>query len=80
MYDRPVCATTTRLTKIKQGDKATQGVNLATHLYEFIREIRPSDQAGVDNVDSVNFTPDGKAYAYSFIQNLSELHVVEGLK
>ena len=40
MYDRPVCATTTRLTKIKQEDKATQGVNLATHLYEFIREIR----------------------------------------
>jgi hypothetical protein len=40
MYDRPVCATTTRLSKIKQGDKATVGVNLATHLYEFIREIR----------------------------------------
>jgi hypothetical protein len=40
MYDRPVCATTTRLSKIKQGEKATVGVNLATHLYEFIREIR----------------------------------------
>ena len=40
MYDRPVCATTTRLTKIKQEEKATVGVNLATHLYEFIREIR----------------------------------------
>jgi hypothetical protein len=48
MYDRPVCATTTRLTKIKQADKATQGVNLATHLYEFIREIRGRlDQYGV---------------------------------
>ena len=40
MYDRPVCATTTRLSKIKQEEKATVGVNLATHLYEFIREIR----------------------------------------
>jgi hypothetical protein len=40
MYDRPVCATTTRLSHIKQGDKQTVGVNLATHLYEFIREIR----------------------------------------
>jgi hypothetical protein len=40
MYDRPVCATTTRLSHIKQQDKATVGVNLATHLYEFIREIR----------------------------------------
>ncbi|HTI73148.1 MAG TPA: carbohydrate binding domain-containing protein [Candidatus Limnocylindria bacterium] len=40
MYDRPVCATTTRLSKIKQEEKPTVGVNLATHLYEFIREIR----------------------------------------
>jgi len=40
VYDRPVCATTTRLSKIKQEDKATVGVNLVTHLYEFIREIR----------------------------------------
>ncbi len=40
MYDRPVCATTTRLTGIGQKEKATVGVNLATHLYEFIREIR----------------------------------------
>jgi hypothetical protein len=40
MYDRPVCATTTRLSKIKQQEKASVGVNLATHLYEFIREIR----------------------------------------
>jgi hypothetical protein len=40
MYDRPVCATTTRLSKIKQDEKAAVGVDLATHLYEFIREIR----------------------------------------
>jgi hypothetical protein len=39
-FDRPVCATTTRLSKIKQEEKATVGVDLATHLYEFIREIR----------------------------------------
>ena len=40
MYDRPVCATTTRLSKIKKEEKPTVGLNLATHLYEFIREIR----------------------------------------
>jgi hypothetical protein len=40
MYDRPVCATTTRLSKVKQDEKPTVGVHLATHLYEFIREIR----------------------------------------
>jgi hypothetical protein len=39
-YDRPVCATTTHLSKIKGDEKATVGLNLATHLYEFIREIR----------------------------------------
>jgi hypothetical protein len=40
VLDRPVCATTTRLSKIKQEEKPTFGVDLATHLYEFIREIR----------------------------------------
>jgi hypothetical protein len=40
MYDRPVCATTTRLSKIKKDEKPTVGINLATHLFEFIREIR----------------------------------------
>lgn len=40
LYDRPVCATTTRLSGIKKEEKATVGVQLATHLYEFIREIR----------------------------------------
>ena len=40
IYDRPVCATTERLVEIKQREKATLGVNLATHIYEFIREIR----------------------------------------
>ena len=32
MYDRPVCATTTRLSKIKKVEKPTVGINLATHL------------------------------------------------
>jgi len=40
MYDRPVCATTTHLSKIPRNEKAVVGVNLATHLFEFIREIR----------------------------------------
>jgi hypothetical protein len=40
MYDRPVCATTTHLSGIRQKEKGTVGINLATHLYEFIREIR----------------------------------------
>jgi hypothetical protein len=40
MYDRPVCATTARLSNVRKDEKATVGINLVTHLYEFIREIR----------------------------------------
>jgi hypothetical protein len=40
IYDRPACATTTRLSGIAAGEKSTVGINLVTHLYEFIREIR----------------------------------------
>jgi hypothetical protein len=48
MYDRPVCATTTRLNSITLAEKPTVGVNLATHIYEFIREIRGRvDQYGL---------------------------------
>jgi hypothetical protein len=71
MFDRPVCATTTRLSKIKQGEKPTVGVDLATHLYEFIREIRGRvDQYGAffsqtkDYLDAKKREhPELKAYA-----------------
>ena len=33
-----------------------------------------------DRLGSVEFTPDGKIYVYSFTQSLSELHLVDGLK
>lgn len=38
--DRPVCATTRYLSHIPGGDRPVLGVQYATHLYEFIREIR----------------------------------------
>ena len=40
LYDRPVCATTDRLTAIRQAERTTVGVNLATHIYEFMQGIR----------------------------------------
>ncbi len=56
-------------------------LNLKTGKRELIREIAPADRAGLeDRLGSVEFTPDGKSYVYSFTQNLSELHLVEGLK
>lgn len=55
-------------------------VNWKTGRREPMREITPSDRAGIDGLDSLNLTPDGRAYAYSCVQTLSDLHVVDGLK
>ena len=55
-------------------------LNWKTGHRELVREIAPADRAGTDNVNSLRLTPDGKAYTYSCIQNLSELHIVQGLK
>jgi Tol biopolymer transport system component len=43
-------------------------------------EITPADRAGVDGIETPAIALDGKAYAYSYMQSLSELHMVEGLK
>jgi hypothetical protein len=40
----------------------------------------PADPAGVAPGGSVRLSADGKSYAYSFIRNLSELYLIEGLK
>ncbi len=55
--------------------------NLKSGRRELLREIAPADRAGLeDRLGSVEFTPDGKTYVYSFTQVLSELHLVDGLK
>ncbi len=55
-------------------------VNWKTGKRELWREIMPDDSAGVNDISGVRLTPDGKSYAYSYVQELSELHLVEGLK
>lgn len=55
-------------------------VNWRTGRRELWREIKPADSAGVGDISGVHLTPDGKSYAYSYTQQLSELHLVEGLK
>jgi Tol biopolymer transport system component len=47
---------------------------------ELLKEIIPSDRAGVSAAGVVKVTPDGKAYAYSQVQSLHELQLIEGLK
>ena len=53
-------------------------VDLASGRRELFKKIEPSDPAGVDLVDAA-FTPDGKYYAYSCFNALSQLYLVEGL-
>ena len=55
-------------------------VNWKTGRRKLVREVTPADRAGTGNVNSLWFTPDGSAYAYSCIQNLSAMHIVEGLR
>jgi hypothetical protein len=44
------------------------------------KEIMPQDRAGVDAINRVCITPDGRSYAYSYMQQLSELFLVDGLR
>jgi serine/threonine protein kinase len=47
---------------------------------ELVREIAPADQAGIASSFGIVVTPDATAYAYSTVQMLHELYLVEGLK
>ncbi len=47
---------------------------------ELWKELMPADAAGLNTINRVVVTPDGRAYAYSYIRNLSNLYLVEGLK
>jgi eukaryotic-like serine/threonine-protein kinase len=47
---------------------------------ELMMELAPVDRAGAIGALTVQMTSDGKSYAYSYPQELSELHLVEGLK
>jgi hypothetical protein len=44
------------------------------------KEIAPSDRAGVEAGFTLQITPDGKYYAYSFQRLLSDLYLIEGLR
>jgi hypothetical protein len=55
-------------------------LDLVTGRRELLHELVPPDQAGVLPGASLSVSADGKSYAYSFIRNLSELYLIEGLK
>jgi hypothetical protein len=55
-------------------------LDLVTGRRELLHELVPPDPAGVAPLGLASVSADGKSYAYSFIRNLSELYLIEGLK
>jgi eukaryotic-like serine/threonine-protein kinase len=55
-------------------------VDRATGRREVLLEATPSDRAGVTGGGGVLVAPDGKTYAYSVSQQLSELQLVDGVR
>jgi serine/threonine protein kinase len=47
---------------------------------ELVRTLEVGDPAGLTAIPNVRFTPDGKAYAYSYSRELSDLFLVQGVK
>jgi Tol biopolymer transport system component len=55
-------------------------LNLATGERSRFKEISVADPTGVSTFGTVQLTPDGKCYCYSFLRSLSRLYVVEGFR
>ena len=55
-------------------------IDVTTGQRTLLHEISPRDVVGVDSVGDIRLTPDGKSYAYVYIQNLFSLYQVTGLK
>jgi hypothetical protein len=56
-----------------------QRLELATGRREPWRTLMPADGAGVSQLSPV-ITPDGSAYALSYVRTLSDLFLVDGVK
>ena len=64
-------------------DKTTAPVyriELATGKRQIVNTVSVSDPAGVTAVVNMRITPDGKAYAYSYNRELSDLYLVAGVR
>ena len=55
-------------------------LNVSSGRRELWKEFRPLDSGGVESLESVRLTRDGKTYVYSYQRELSTLYLVEGLK
>jgi serine/threonine protein kinase/Tol biopolymer transport system component len=55
-------------------------LDLASGQREFLKELMPSNPAGLLFMTPPHLTPDGKSYAYTYYRVLSDLYLVEGMK
>jgi eukaryotic-like serine/threonine-protein kinase len=54
-------------------------LNIATGQRQLFREITPSDEAGLFGMSKIVFSANGRAYVYSYVRQLSELYLVNGV-
>lgn len=54
-------------------------VNLVTGWRTLLYRLTPTDRAGVTDGPSVQLTPDGRSYAYSYVRILSDLYSISSL-
>lgn len=54
-------------------------IDTASGRQNIVRELAPTDAAGLIGISPVVLSADAKAYAYSYRRTLSELYVVHGL-
>ncbi|HKD20006.1 MAG TPA: hypothetical protein VKG23_19295, partial [Thermoanaerobaculia bacterium] len=47
---------------------------------ELWKEIAPADRTGLDRIDAIRMTPDGRAYAYGYTRILGSLQIAENLR
>ncbi len=66
----------------REGDRQFQIYrhDIATGESTLFKELKPSDLAGINKMNSVLLTPDGKWYAYSYERTLSHLFIIDGVK
>jgi tRNA A-37 threonylcarbamoyl transferase component Bud32 len=55
-------------------------IELATGKRTLVREIMPTNPAGLPGIRSFAMTPDARYLAYNYVRKLSDLYLIEGLK
>ena len=55
-------------------------IELTSGKRTLVREIMPSNPAGLAGIRSIAMTPDARTLAYNYVRKLSDLYLIEGLK